>query len=305
MRAAARRERAFCAGRGPKALAALTDRRDAPSQVLEVDGVPLAQSYAMLMYAGRLAQLVPADALLHAQVGTPGMHAPCTMLVVFLMTRHGVLIAQVESVLFHLIDLDVLLAPSGKEPDAAKKVKLREDLAAGPLLTWFGALEARAARQAGARGAGRSGTADGHGVMNPPCAENPDQEQEWVDGGRLADGGGPGDVRPRHVLQAGCVRGAPAAGKRSMSWCLIVPPAQASTTTFPPTWWTPFPPSPVRCAASDGGAAAATTAAAALAAAPTARAGALPPGLTRLGVALYERVLKHPKVAEWNAMPGH
>ena len=48
---------------------------------------------------------------------------------------------QVEQVLFHLIDLDTLLAPSNKEDDAAKKVALREELAHGPLLTWFGALE--------------------------------------------------------------------------------------------------------------------------------------------------------------------
>ena len=50
---------------------------------------------------------------------------------------------QVEEILFHLIDLDVLLAPSGKEADAAKKVALREALAKGPLLTWFGGIEAR------------------------------------------------------------------------------------------------------------------------------------------------------------------
>jgi glutathione S-transferase len=31
--------------------------------VLEVDGVQLGQSYAILMYAGRLAKLVPEDAL--------------------------------------------------------------------------------------------------------------------------------------------------------------------------------------------------------------------------------------------------
>ena len=45
--------------------------------------------------------------------------------------------------LFHLIDLDTLLAPSGKEADAAKKKALREALAAGPLISWFGAIEAR------------------------------------------------------------------------------------------------------------------------------------------------------------------
>ena len=48
-----------------------------------------------------------------------------------------------EEILFHLIDLDVLLAPSGKEADAAKKVALREALAKGPLLSWFGGIEAR------------------------------------------------------------------------------------------------------------------------------------------------------------------
>ena len=37
-------------------------------QVLEVDGVPLAESYAILMYAGRLAKLVPEDAFKAAQV---------------------------------------------------------------------------------------------------------------------------------------------------------------------------------------------------------------------------------------------
>jgi hypothetical protein len=39
--------------------------------VLEVDGVQLAQSYAILMYAGRLAKLVPEDALGAAKVGAP------------------------------------------------------------------------------------------------------------------------------------------------------------------------------------------------------------------------------------------
>ena len=43
--------------------------RGAPtSQVLEVDGQPLAESYAILMYAGRLAKLVPEDAFKAAQV---------------------------------------------------------------------------------------------------------------------------------------------------------------------------------------------------------------------------------------------
>ena len=55
---------------------------------------------------------------------------------------------QVEEVLFHLIDLDTLLAPSGKEADAAKKAQLRESLAAGPLLTWFAGLERFAGRNA-------------------------------------------------------------------------------------------------------------------------------------------------------------
>ena len=41
-----------------------------------------------------------------------------------------------------------LLAPSGKEADAAKKKALRESLAAGPLLTWFGGLERFAGRNA-------------------------------------------------------------------------------------------------------------------------------------------------------------
>ncbi len=41
----------------------------------------------------------------------------------------------------HCLDLDVLLAPSGKEQDAAKKKQLRQDLAAGPLSVWFGNLE--------------------------------------------------------------------------------------------------------------------------------------------------------------------
>jgi hypothetical protein len=54
----------------------------------------------------------------------------------------------VEQVLFHLIDLDTLLAPSNKEEDATKKAALREELARGPLLAWFGALEARAAQRA-------------------------------------------------------------------------------------------------------------------------------------------------------------
>ena len=53
-----------------------------------------------------------------------------------------------QEVLFHLIDLDTLLAPSGKEPDAAKKKQLRESLAAGPLLTWFAGLERFAGRNA-------------------------------------------------------------------------------------------------------------------------------------------------------------
>ena len=48
--------------------------------------------------------------------------------------------------LFHLIDLDTLLAPSGKEADAAKKATMRQDLAKGPLMNWFGALEVRAPR---------------------------------------------------------------------------------------------------------------------------------------------------------------
>lgn len=46
------------------ALSRLHPRR---AQVLEVDGVTLAQSYAILMYAGRLAKLVPTDPVLHAQ----------------------------------------------------------------------------------------------------------------------------------------------------------------------------------------------------------------------------------------------
>ena len=41
-----------------------------------------------------------------------------------------------------------LLAPSGKEADAAKKKALREALAAGPLLTWFAGLERFAGRNA-------------------------------------------------------------------------------------------------------------------------------------------------------------
>ena len=45
-----------------------------------------------------------------------------------------------ESVLWHLYDVDVLLAPSGKEQDAAKKKQMRQDLAAGPLTTWLGFL---------------------------------------------------------------------------------------------------------------------------------------------------------------------
>jgi len=84
--------------------------------VLEVEGVPLAQSYAILLYCGRLAKLVPSEALAAAQV---------------------------EALLFHFIDLDVLLAPSGKEGDKERKKALRVALAAdgGPLRGWFAAIE--------------------------------------------------------------------------------------------------------------------------------------------------------------------
>jgi hypothetical protein len=107
------------------------------AQVLEVDGEQLGQSYAILMYAGRLAKLVPEDALEAAKArgdNRIASHHP-------LLTRAHHAGEQVEQVLFHLIDLDTLLAPSNKEENAAKKVALREELAHGPLLTWFGALE--------------------------------------------------------------------------------------------------------------------------------------------------------------------
>jgi glutathione S-transferase len=39
------------------------------------------------------------------------------------------------------MELDVLLAPSGKEMDAAKKKLMRQELAKGPLASWFAHLE--------------------------------------------------------------------------------------------------------------------------------------------------------------------
>jgi hypothetical protein len=51
----------------------------------------------------------------------------------------------VEAILFHLIELDTLLAPSNEEKDAAKKATMREQLAKGQLRIWFGALEVRRA----------------------------------------------------------------------------------------------------------------------------------------------------------------
>lgn len=82
--------------------------------ILEVDGkTVLAQSYAILRYAGSLAGLLPTDALEAAHV---------------------------DEVLYLLTELDTLLAPSGKETDAEKKKALRQALAAGPLTAWFGSL---------------------------------------------------------------------------------------------------------------------------------------------------------------------
>jgi hypothetical protein len=54
-------------------------------QVLEVDGEPLGQSYAQLMYAGRLAKLIPEDALGSAKarvepLGLPVSSAPPTLM---------------------------------------------------------------------------------------------------------------------------------------------------------------------------------------------------------------------------------
>ena len=83
---------------------------------------------------------------------------------------------QVEEILFHLIDLDVLLAPSGKEADAAKKVALREALAKGPLLSWFGGIEAR---PSDARALRCFGSAD---ARSTDCAAQPVQEQERLAG---------------------------------------------------------------------------------------------------------------------------
>jgi len=82
--------------------------------ILEVDGkTVLAQSYAILRYAGSLAGLLPTDPLEAARV---------------------------DEVLYLLTELDTLLAPSGKEADAEKKKALRQALAAGPLTTWFASL---------------------------------------------------------------------------------------------------------------------------------------------------------------------
>ena len=114
--------------------------------------------------------------------------------------------------LFHLIDLDTLLAPSGKEADAAKKAQLREALAAGPLLTWFAGLE----RFAGCNASG------------------------WLVGDSLT------------VADL-------ALYSRVMSFKL------GKYDNIPANVVDGFP----------------------------------------KVSALYERVLKHPKVAEWNAMPGH
>jgi prostaglandin-H2 D-isomerase / glutathione transferase len=99
----------------------------------QVDGTVVAQSYAILGYAGRLAGLMPTEPLKAAQV---------------------------ESVLYHLMDLDVLLAPSGKEQDAAKKKQLRQDLAAGPLTSWFGHLERILANSSGYIACGELTVAD-------------------------------------------------------------------------------------------------------------------------------------------------
>ena len=114
--------------------------------------------------------------------------------------------------LFHLIDLDTLLAPSGKEADPAKKAQLREALAAGPLLTWFAGLE---------RFAGRNASG-------------------WLVGDSLT------------VADL-------ALYGRAMSFKL------GKYDNIPPNIVDGFP---------------------------------------KVN-ALYERVLKHPKVAEWNSMPGH
>lgn len=110
------------------------------------------------MYAGRLAKLVPQDNLQQAQVRARCACACARARVILRVilghrarrARRSFLLAwrQVEEVLFHLIDLDTLLAPSGKETEPAKKAQLREQLAAGPLLTWFTGLERFAGRNA-------------------------------------------------------------------------------------------------------------------------------------------------------------
>jgi glutathione S-transferase len=49
--------------------------------------------------------------------------------------------AKVDEVLYTLQEIDTLLAPSGKETDADKKKKLRQELASGPISTLFGHLQ--------------------------------------------------------------------------------------------------------------------------------------------------------------------
>jgi glutathione S-transferase len=140
---------------------------------------------------------------------------------------------QVEEVLFHLIDLDTLLAPSGKEADASKKAQLRESLAAGPLLSWFAGLE---------RFAGRNASG-------------------WLVGDSLtvADLALYSRVMSFKLGKCTCPLKVPA----SRLVCLS------------------------RSASADDNIP-----------------GNIVDGFPKVS-ALYERVLKHPKVAEWNAMPGH
>jgi hypothetical protein len=161
--------------------------------VLEVDGVQLGQSYAILMYAGRLAKLVPEDAL---QAAKARATRSCEVALRLLLCADALpACLQVEEVLFHLIDLDTLLAPSGKEADAAKKASLREALAAGPLLSWFAAIEARLCCACVRRPA-----VIGADALRRVTAARAGGEQERLARRRRADGGGPGRVRPRAVL---------------------------------------------------------------------------------------------------------
>ncbi len=83
--------------------------------VLQVDDKQIAQSNAILIYAGKLAQLYPQDPLAALQV---------------------------EEFLSNIDDVSALFRPSYAEPDLVKRAALRGEVAAGPAMTgWFARIE--------------------------------------------------------------------------------------------------------------------------------------------------------------------